>query len=305
MGVAETWAEVASGAMAPATADAELATPEILSRVLDQLSQTGVLEAFLDGPEPVYAVAATASRSSAYYRNGLIHFTVVSAIADMALLHVAEQQTQGLSTDACVTLLHEEALRLRDILKFEFFFEDKDAFIAVMEQELTLRAPNWRDTLDQGRTSLLTLMWEMNPLLAPGTLRPFLESYHLVAESLLMDSTDSEAPTGPVDSAALVKQSLSLGQQRVMQGRVNSEESVSQTYLDNGIKVAESRGIFSAEKDQRQATRQALEAELAELVRRIGFLASVAENRRQGEVPPFVELQDQNSSNNNNKRASA
>jgi len=274
----------------PTTVDVDVATPEVLARVLDQLSHNGEIVAFHDGPEAVYGVAPAASRTYAYYRNGLIHFLVAGAIDDLALLHVAEQNKGDKSLAECVDMLHDEALRLRDLLKFEFFFDEKEAFITVLEKELSLRAPQWRERLWRGGEAVLQLLSEMEPLLAHGTLRPFVESYQVVAEALMMELTSERASgSGLVEPQTLVKKCLSLGRQRVLQQRLNSEESVSQTYFDNGIKLAESRGIFADSNMTRVENVSALARELSELTRRIGFLASMAENRRKGETSPFRE----------------
>ena len=117
--------------------------------------------------------------AAAYYRNAMIHFLVVGAIAELALLKVAEQQTP-----APRETLHAEALHVRDVLKFEFFFQEKALFMVELEHYLDVRAPVWPAEMAKGGSAIYALLWQLRPLLAPATLRPFLESYLVVAETL-------------------------------------------------------------------------------------------------------------------------
>ena len=116
-----------------------------------------------------------AGRTAAYYRNGLIHFFITSAIADLALLAVSATGDEALSQ------FHNEALRLRDMFKYEFFFEGSSAFIVLLEHELEQRAPNWRDSVKQGAKATRKLLAGITPILGHGTLRPFIEAYLVLA----------------------------------------------------------------------------------------------------------------------------
>jgi len=263
----------------PLTAHANLSQPEVLSSVLDQLNQTGVVVTYTDGPEPVYAVAPESVRTAAYYRNGMIHFLVMGAIADLALLSLTEHP-QLSSREQALDILRKEALRIRDLMKFEFFFEEKEAFLGQLEEELSrrLNVDDWTECLTQGRQMIRATLWQLSPLLAHGTLRPFVEAYHLTAEAavteLLNDS--EEIPS----KENISKTALSLGKQRVLQQRIICEESVSQTYIDNGLKLLESKKCFEGSRPQQlQKCNEALQ-ELGALVRRIEFIASLAESRR-------------------------
>jgi glycerol-3-phosphate O-acyltransferase len=272
----------------PLTADADLSQPEVLSKVLDQLTQTGVIVTYKDGPEPVYAVAPESVRTAAYYRNGMIHFLVVGAIADLALLHLAEQP-QFSSRDQALDAMREEALRIRDLMKFEFFFAEKEAFIEQLEDELTRRVgeTDWRNLLTAGRQEIRALLWRINPLLAHGALRPFVESYHLAAEAAVteLQAEPNEVP----DKGTIANSALSLGKQRVLQQRINCEESVSQTYIDNGLKLLESKGCLNGSRLQQLEHCNVALQELSALVRRIEFVASLAESRRTRKSPEYLD----------------
>lgn len=255
----------------PTTEDVDIATLAVLTRTLDALTHNGVLSAYKDGIAPIYSIAPDASMAAAYYRNTLVHFLVTSAIADLALLAVAEQRAEE-----PLAALHAEALRLRDLLKFDFFFADKDAFIADFERELTLRAPDWRTALDEGTERIYLLLWEIKPLLAHGTLRPFIEAYHVAAEALLLENTQT------FDKKQFIKKCTELGKQRVLQQRIVSEESVSTVYFEPAVKLAQSRDLIGADGGELATRKHNFRAETTELVRRLAFISTLAENRRMG-----------------------
>lgn len=257
----------------PTTEDVDIATVDVLTRTLDALAHNGVISTYKDGIAPIYAIAPDASMAAAYYRNTLVHFLVTSAIAELALLAVAEQRASQ-----PIAALHAEALRLRDILKFDFFFADKDSFIADFERELTLRVPDWRTAMQQGSERIYLLLWRVKPLLAHGALRPFIETYLVAAEALLLESAE------PFDKKQFIKRCATLGKQRVLQQRIVSEESVSTIYFEPAEKLAQSRGLIDGESGEVTARRHEFAAEMAELVRRLTFIDTLAENRRLGTV---------------------
>ncbi len=163
---------------------------------------------------------------------------------------------------------------MRDLLKFEFFFDDKEAFLESVEGELSLRAPAWRQRL-ASHQDVDELLASLDPLLAPGALRPFVEAYWVLADALLLEN-----PAQPFAAKPFLKRCAALGLQRVRQRRVASEESVSSAYFDAGIKFAEHRGLLAGDEPQVKAARQRFAAELRTVVRRIDRLALLADNQR-------------------------
>ncbi|MEE8330611.1 MAG: hypothetical protein V3R84_02485, partial [Acidimicrobiia bacterium] len=75
------------------------------------------------------------------------------------------------------------------------------------------------------------------PLLAaPWVLRPFLESYRVVADALV--GYDGEA-----DEDAILAAATALGRQYVAQQRLRSPESLASTLLSNALKLVSNRGL--------------------------------------------------------------
>ena len=60
--------------------------------------------------------------AAAFYRNTIVHYFVGGAIGELALVHAAELRRPADRVDA----FWAEAYRLRDLLKFDFFFEQRE-----------------------------------------------------------------------------------------------------------------------------------------------------------------------------------
>jgi glycerol-3-phosphate O-acyltransferase len=254
----------------PTTTDIDTASQEVMDRVLSQLVHTGILAVYEEGLEPVYAVPPDAGMAAAYYRNTFVHFLVPSAITELALLAVADAPGS-----APLETLRSHALRLRDLLKFEFFFEEKDRFLSDIERELELRRPGWRFELCAGAAAVRNLVLELDPLLAPGALRPFIESYWVAADTLLLQQA-----TEPVVAKTFVKQCVALARQRVLQRRVTSIESASGAYFESALQLAANRQLLDGEAAGLQRQREAFASEMAALVGQVDRLAGLAENQR-------------------------
>jgi glycerol-3-phosphate O-acyltransferase len=138
----------------------------------------------------------------------------------------------------------DEALRLRDLLKFEFFFAEKAEFLAEVEAELT--RPE-------------------RPVTAPF-LRPFLEAYWVMAEALRARGDEPVA-----DADALLADACGLGEQYLLQHRIYCADAVSSSYADGAIRLAEHRDLLAPEVDAGDlaARRAEFADKLHELVRRV------------------------------------
>ena len=163
----------------PTTCDLDLDTKEGVQRALDVLVDSGVVACFAEGPEAVYAIGPDQHLTAAYYRNTVIHFFVNGAIAELALLRAAEDDVADRATE-----FWDEAMRLRDLLKFEFFFAEKEKFRGELRQELALHDGEWESRLTRGSAEILALVERIRPFSAHRVLRPFLEAYRVVSDAL-------------------------------------------------------------------------------------------------------------------------
>ncbi len=257
----------------PTTEPLDFAGDEAVRDLLAPLVENGVLECFEEGPEPIYSVARDQHLAAAYYRNTVVHFLTTPAIVELALLRASESE----DADADKALW-DEALRLRDLLKFEFFFPEREAFGREVRDELALHGLAKGASLADA-ASARDLLERMRPFHAPLALGSFLEAYALVAGRLAALGGE------PVrDEKALARECLGWGQHFVRQRRIRSRESVSKSLLENGLKLAEHRGLLGGDRDDGTLadTRLALARELEDTVRRIDAIRALDSARRAG-----------------------
>lgn len=229
---------------------------EGLRRLTESLVTNGTLECYSGGPEPVYRIAPGKELTAAYYRNTAIHYFVGGAIGEIALIAAADRD--GNRIDA----FWDEVFALRDVLKFDFFFAEKDDFRKLVTDQLSGRLPEWEDLL-AGSGDHLELLRGLQPLVSFAVLRPFIEAYGVVARVL------ERADAGhPVEEKACIEECLALGTQLAMQGALRTEEAVSKILFATGFKLAAGRGLTEP-GDDLGSRRRAFAAEMADINHRI------------------------------------
>lgn len=176
-----------------------------------------VIERYDGGVEPVYYVGPTGRHAASYYRNTAIHFLLGRAIAELA--------ARAELADSAGRDMRSFALRLRELLKFEFFFTERDGFAREIEREAQLLA--------RERAVPLT------PLLAasPRILLDYLESYWVVTETLRR-----LPPDAPTASAGVLRRCHEIGRQLLLQDRVQSPELFSNSNFANALRLLENLG---------------------------------------------------------------
>ena len=252
-----------------------LETDEGVRETLEALVENGVASRYDGGPETVYAIAPGQQLAAAYYRNTIVHFFVNSAICELALLAAAEDE----GADQRAVFWHE-AMRLRDLLKFEFFFAEKDEFRAELREELSFQDASWEEEIERGSEAIQALAQGMRPFSSHRVLRPFLESYQVVAEVLARCD-----PSLELSQTELLEQCLGLGKQYVLQHRIRSAASVSKVLFEGALKLAANRGLLDSANPNLRDERRDFHAELAAALRRVDAIDALAASRRAGLIP--------------------
>jgi glycerol-3-phosphate O-acyltransferase len=256
----------------PTTEELDLDTPEGVRRALDPLVGNGILACYDEGPEPVWMIAPDQHLAAAYYRNTVIHFFVNGAIVELALIRAAEDGVEDSRRE-----FWEEAARLRDLLKFEFFFADKEVWRNELRQELAPHDPDWESRLEVGPHAIEDFLPDLRPFHAHRILRPFLEAYRVVADELARRD-----PKEPVEDGPFLKSCLALGRQYVLQHHVRSAESVSQVLFGNALRLARNRGLLGTDEEALREARRRFSAEIREAIRRVDAVEALAQARRAG-----------------------
>jgi glycerol-3-phosphate O-acyltransferase len=225
-----------------------LHTNEGVRAALDALSNAHPVTRIDGGHEPVWRIAPEQELEAAFYRNSLIHAFLETSIVELALMH-ASRAPQGERVDA----FWAQAMRLRDLLKFEFYFAPSATFRANIAEELEW-IDGWESKLDAGSDAVEALLRDKRPLMSNAMLRPFFEAYEIVADVLC----DAPADIG---SKELNDAALGVGAQYAAQGIVRSNESVSALLFATARQVAADQKLLEPATDLRERRR----AYLAEL----------------------------------------
>jgi glycerol-3-phosphate O-acyltransferase len=256
---------------------ADLATTEGLHPVLRSLVEIGVVEEFSGGAEPVYRVSPERELIAAFYRNTAIHWFVNRAIVELSLVSAAEHDDED-----PMAVITGASLRLRDLLKFEFFFSDKAEFTTELGEEVRLIDPAWRPEEGRIAATLGASIAASGTLVADRVLRSFLEAYWVVADRLaaLGDELVEEKP--------FVASCLVVGRQYQLQRRIVSGEAISVELFKNALKLADNRGLCDPGNAERGAGRRAFADELHDVLRRLELLTRWERRhriRREGDRP--------------------
>ena len=190
-----------------------LRTSEGVRAALDALSNRHPVTCVEGGREPVWLIAPDDEHEAAFYRNTLIDAFLETSLVELALVHAGRAETDRLEA------FWSQVMRLRDLLKFDFYFADSAAFREHVAEELSWQ-DSWEEQVTAGEDQVDALLRAKQPLLAGALLRPFFEAYEIVADVL------RDAPA-EIDEKDLTKKALGLGNQYVAQSRVRSNESVS------------------------------------------------------------------------------
>ena len=256
----------------PTTVELDLDTPEGIERIVDQLVQSGVVSRFDEGLDAVYAIGPEQHLTAAYYRNTIIHFFVTPSIAELALLRAAEGEPA-----AATAAFWEEALRLRDLLKFEFFFAEREAYLQEVRDELALHDPDWEANLAQGGDAVRAIVRRFKPFNAHRVLRPFIEAYRVVGDAL-----ERQDAATPVDENAFLSTCLALGKQYRLQRRIRREESVSKVLFGTAVRLARNYNLLTPDGDELVDRRRTFARDIRAVIRRIDAIEALAASRVAG-----------------------
>ncbi|MFC9554299.1 glycerol-3-phosphate 1-O-acyltransferase [Rhodococcus sp. NPDC056960] len=249
----------------PTAGDVDLTDPQVIRKAVRTHLDSGVLKSFDQGSERVFYLGRDQHLVAAFYRNNTIHFLVMRAIAEMVLRAAVDQQFTDPLNDGW-----DAALRIRDLLKFEFFFSEKDAFRKELRAELDLIDPAWESNLGDPQHAA-NLLSGMRIHLAHRVLQPFLEAYAVVAGQLLRTPVDRK-----FDEKAFMTACLALAEQRRLRQQIGSSESISAELFTTALKLARNRGLVEPNAENMAARRVEFEAELQGLIAQVLRIRAIA-----------------------------
>jgi glycerol-3-phosphate O-acyltransferase len=224
-----------------------LRTNDGVRAAVDALSGGHPVTRIDGGREPVWRIAPEDEHEAAFYRNTLIHAFLETSIVELALAYAG--RADGDRLEAFWT----QVMRLRDLLKFEFYFADSAAFREHVEAELSWQE-GWEAKLASGGDEADAILRAKRPLIASAMLRPFIDAYEIVADVLRGTPAD-------ISEKDLTNLALGVGRQYVAQDRVRSNESVSALLFATARQVVADQNLLTPAADLEER-RSAFLAEL-------------------------------------------
>ena len=250
---------------------ADLTNRSTIRWTLHQLVASGVVSVYDAGTEAVWGIGTDQHLVAAFYRNTAIHILVDRAIAETALLAASEMSEDG---SVLPTAVRDEALRLRELLKFEFLFSARAQFEKDLADEVRLIGPVEDTTKAASAAVVRGLLEHADLLLAHLVLRPFLDAYHIVADRLAAYEDES------FDEEAFLTECLEVGKQWELQRKIASAESRSMELFKTALRLARHRELVDGfESSDIALRRREFAVEIATAIRRVNTIAELARTR--------------------------
>jgi len=232
---------------------------------LRTLEREGVIRRYTGGVEDVYWIAENRSHEAAFYRNTLIHHLINRAIVEVALIRVAQEKPANV-----VDATWDEAVRLRDVLKFEFFFPRTREYGEQIAGEVELELPGWSDATFNADDVIPTL--EKSRLyVAHRVIGPFLEAYGVLADRLALRAGSEE-----IDRDQMILECIGVAQSRWYQKDLHSPESVSRDLFSGALQLADNRGLLAPGTPELRERRRAFAEEFRAAIGRVDVIRKLA-----------------------------
>ncbi|MFB8001929.1 glycerol-3-phosphate 1-O-acyltransferase [Nocardia sp. NPDC056000] len=244
-----------------------------LAVVLEQLAVAKVVTVYRGGLEPVYSIGAGAHLEAAFYRNSAVHWFANRAILELAIL-TAVEAPEGDQ----LRVGWEAAYRLRDLLKFEFFFPERAEFTSQLTAEMLRVDPEWHRRTAAGTvgSEILAHLAESGFMMAHRVLRSFFDAQLVVAERLA-----ARDPAVTIDKKTFTDECLQVGKQMLLQQRLHSPESVSSELFGSALKLADNHGLLEGDDPAELVDRRTrFAAELRDISARISRAATLDPSNR-------------------------
>ena len=229
----------------PTTGLDRLRDPAGLRAVLAQLTRAKVVTSYDGGEETVYAIERGQHLVAAFYRNNAIHWFLNQAILELSILSVVEDmpEDEEISPREIIEGVWAEANRIRDQLKFEFFFPARRVYIEELRDEMDLLDPGWEERAPNAE-SVRGILTGTRVLMAHRVLRSFLDAQLVVAERLALRG-DADLPrkdAGAVED--FVIECEKVGRQMLLQGRLHGPESLSRELFLTALDLMDNQGLL-------------------------------------------------------------
>lgn len=247
----------------------DLSSEGVMGDAVETLVKEQVLETYNGGSEPVFWIPDNKLHEAAYYRNTLIHFLVTRSIVELAAVKVQEE-----NSDDVTAAVWEESLKIRDLLKYEFFFASKREFSQEIIDECNLALPGWNTPGFSAEDTKIGLK-KIKLHVTHRVLESFLSAYSVFADHLASKNVQKY-----LDKDTFVEECIGVARQAYLQQKLGTPEAISKDFFINAWRLADNRGLLGIGGTELQQAREAFAAELDDYVRRSRVLAKFAQKNR-------------------------
>ncbi len=245
--------------------DIDLADYGGLYDALRTLEREGVIRRYTGGVEDVYWIAENRAHEAAFYRNTLIHHLINRAIVEVALVRVSQEKPADI-----VEASWEEAVRLRDVLKYEFFFPRTREYAGEIAAEVELELPGWEDETFSADDVIPTLK-RSRLYVAHRVIGPFLEAYGVLADRLELRADSEE-----IDREEMILECIGVAQARWYQKELHSPESISRDLFSGALQLADNRGLLTPGAPNLKERREEFAQEFRDAICRVDVIRAFA-----------------------------
>jgi len=224
----------------PTTETLDLADAGTVTGILDWLAEHDNVSSHEAVGRRVFWLDDDQMIRISYYRNVVVHFFVNRAIAEIALTALVDDGDRDPET------VRRGMLDLRDLLKFEFFFPEKEEFLSAVSGDIGVDVAEWESVLRAAGP--LGVLAKMGEPVAYWTLLPFLDAYQIVGDEL-------EILQGAFEEKKFLNTCLARARMYRIEGRLFSGESASQVLFKSALALAKNRDLIGPSPDvgQRRA----------------------------------------------------
>ncbi len=213
----------------PTTEKLELTGTDETTAILDWLAEHGNVSSHSAIGRRVFWLDEEQMIRISYYRNVVVHFFVRRAIGEMAVSSLIDDGRRD------PELARQRMLSYRDLLKFEFFFPEKDSFLQSVEEDIAIDVPDWEQTL--AAAGPLGVLAKTGEPVAYWSVLPFLDAYQIVGDEL-------EDLEGPFEEKRFLKACLDRARLYRIEERLISGESASQVLFKSALALAGNRKLL-------------------------------------------------------------
>ncbi|RMG87124.1 MAG: HAD-IB family hydrolase [Bacteroidetes bacterium] len=238
---------------------------ESVQYALNLLIQARIIRRRGEGVHTKYVISATNYLQATYYANMAVHHLYHQAFIELALLKLAETDTE-----TAPILFWEEIMALRDLFKFEFFYSRKERFTEEIEGNIAFIAPDWNQHIHHPKKFFRKLLEKQRMLVAPVVLSTYVEAYRVVGEALrTLD------PAKPFRESAFLEDCLFVGEELQWRGLIQRLESISRPFLKNGIRLVQNLDLLPTPQDPKTEKIAAFIAQMSDLTERVYRLQKI------------------------------